>query len=135
MKPIKRTGYYRFGQPKVGQKISSCGTGGRTTIAVAKQIGNITPGGVSVVEIRVLDRIRAAMNPLRSAGDFDVKSVHDARDFMQALREGVLEAEENDVLSDVVVTRAEQIQAMTKCSDTVAVRQSIRELLDPSFDG
>jgi hypothetical protein len=63
-----------------------------------------------------------------------VRSVLDARDFMQAMREGVLEAEENDVLSDVVVTRAEQIKAMTGCTDSVAVRQSIRELLDPTFD-
>jgi hypothetical protein len=63
-----------------------------------------------------------------------VRSVLDARDFMQAMREGVLEAEENDVLSDVVVVRAEQIKAMTGCTDSVAVRQSIRELLDPTFD-
>lgn len=128
---IKETGYYRHGQPKVGMKLSSPSVGGgRTTIMTAKIIGDITPGGVSVVEIRVLDRIRTACRPMIRAGDFTVTDPKEAKSFVRAITEGCLEAEENDRLAEGVAARAEQIVAVTGCTDQRAVRQAIKELFN-----
>lgn len=106
--------------------------GGRTTVETAQRL-RLTPQGVSEAENRVLGRIRWAVKPLVAGGDFQPTDPDHARVFITALSAATVESEENSVLADVVVARAEQILAVTGCSAEFAVKQASRELFGDGY--
>lgn len=126
--------YYRKGAPKTGRDLSAkrFGIGGRTVTEVARWFGDITQQGVSRMEIRTIAKLRGAMTPLRAAGEFSATDPTQAKDFVRALTDGLLEAEENERFAEVVATRAEQIVETTGCTPEEAVIQATRELFGKS---
>lgn len=104
--------------------------GGTTTVDIARRL-RLTPQGVSKAEDRVLKQIRWAVKPAVVNGDFCPTDPDHARVFIKALSTAAVESEENSVLADVVVARAEQILAVTGCTDEFAVKQASRELFGP----
>lgn len=126
--------YYKKGAPRTGRALSAkqFGIGGRTVTEVARFFGDITQQGVCRMEARTLSKLRGAMTPLRANGDFAASDPVQAHDFVRALTDGLLEAEENDVLSDLVAVLADQIVGTTGCTPEQAVVQATRELFGKS---